>query len=219
LKDGYILAASSPPPDVKESEGKVKAFSGKAVVAMAKPAERQGLILTPDMPRMEPDVGTVVSAGEGVELSLGDEVFVVWNHGKHMSGFDAGGYAPDCEIRMFGCAAAVGRKAVRVPWNRSILAMKDGDDIKATQGNVVIDMGNTVAQSEGGILLTDESQYRSCKGTIVSVGSMVPDEYKEGATVYYMANLMLPFKALSVGDTPKNYGVIPYEGILCEVCE
>lgn len=209
----------------------VRAFPNCTVVEMHPVPESSGGVLIADGPgaewRLRPDVGVVISAGDGVPLLPGETVAVRHDHGKRVENFRSGSYQARGEVRLYGCAAMSGRKAVRVPYWRSIVALVDYDNeqtLKATGKNVVIDRGDIVERTEGGIILPESATYRPTIGTIVSVGADVPPDFRPGMRVMYMANLMLPTRGL-VGpnadgvSVPKNYGIIEYSGILAEVEE
>lgn len=169
-----------------------------------------------------PDMGTVLAAGPGVPLLPGQQVLCRATHGKHLSGFKLRGRQLDGIVRMYGRAATTNGGATRIPWWESVPVMLDGGCPRATHRNVVIDRGEIITESEGGILYTQDSTYRPTKGTVVSIGSMAQKQFpelREGATVYYLANSMLPLKGFKLGGEYKNYGVIDMDGILCEVVE
>lgn len=205
----------------KVSKECVRAYMGRTVVQMAHPLEAIGSVYLPSSANMETDVGVVVSAGPDVSLLPGDVVLVHPEHGKHMRGFRSGWYRPDTEVRFYGCAAASGGKAVRVPWHRSILGMIDGKTVRATEHNVVIDRGPVNKTSGGGIWLPDSETYRPSEGVVVSVGPKCDPDIKVGSKVVYMANLMLPIKGFAgygeLDDSERNLGIVHESGILCEV--
>lgn len=207
----------------------VRAFPHCTVVAMCNVPDSSGSIIIPKGEdaeyRMRPDVGVVLSAGSGVPLIPGDLVAVKHDHGKWVEGFHSGDFHTDLQVRFYGCAAMSGRKAIRVPYWRSILALIDYDNeqpLRATGKQVIIDRGDIIEKTDGGVILPSSATYRETVGTIVSTGADVPPEYRVGSKVIYTANLMLPCRGLfgySEDGTkvPKNYGIIEYTAILAEV--
>jgi hypothetical protein len=78
------------------------------------------------------------------------------------------------------------------------LARDDNEmELEATGRNVLI-RRDPVVRSEGGLLFPDDSVYRTCLGTVVSVGSLVR-EVRVGDRVHYSPMGLLDFL---FGDDP-----------------
>lgn len=199
---------------------------GCTVVEMVPIPERSGEVLIANGQgaewRIQPDVGTVLAAGSGVGLIPGDQVLVDHSHGKRLVNFYAGQYTAKQEVRMYGCACQSGGKAVVVPWFRSILATMEDEKLRASDYNVIIDRGDIVEQTDGGVYLPDNHTFRESKGVVVSAGAGC-SPLEPGMTVFYMANLMKPLKGYfgyKDGEkVPKNYGIVPFRGVLCQIIE
>lgn len=195
-------------------------FDGCVVVAMGK--YRENSIAFHLTEGDTPDYGTVVASSPEIPLFFGDRVYVHPAHGKHMKGVRVNGRVIPSEVRMYGRAAVVGGKATKIEWWKSIMAKEDDGQPKATWDNVIIDRGDVIKETEGGILLTESSTYRPSKGVVVSIGEMAKRRHpdlREGSVVYYLANCMIPMRGLKVGEKYVNWGVVPSDGILCEVLE
>lgn len=204
----------------EDEAGLVYCFSGCAVVAMC---GYGGSGLAAAFSEADtPDVGEVISAAPEIPIRFGTRVYLNPLHGKHIKGFAVFGRSLECEVRILGRAAVIGGGVAKVPWWRSIVATDQSGEPRATWDNVIIDRGEIVKETEGGILLPEAATYRPSKGVVVSIGEHAARKHpdlKVGSVVYYIANSMIPMRGLKVGGEYKNWGVITSDGILCEVLE
>lgn len=175
-------------------------YNGRTVVEMAPVPERQGVILIPQTDgienRMRPDMGTVLAAGADIPLLPGDVVLVNHIHGKSISGFRAGEYVAEEEVRIYGRAAQSGGKVVKIHWADSILATLEWEEgtertvssatLKPVLDRVVVRRSGKHHKTSGGIELTEASKFRDTKGVVVAVGPGC-HEVKVGDKVIYMA--------------------------------
>jgi chaperonin GroES len=203
-------------PDVDPEACRIlRPFRHVVVVEMCRKAESFGTVLASySNELLGPDCGVVIGVGAHAarELKVGDLVLVNHAHGKHMRPFRVGGVGTDGEVRFYGCAAVVGGKSRLVPWWKSVMAVMDGDEIRPTGSNVLIDRGDVVESTSGGILLPDDAKYRPTIGRVVAKGPQANPEIRVGSTVVYMATLVKRVEGVG-----KNLGIVPSDAVLAEV--
>jgi co-chaperonin GroES (HSP10) len=177
--------------------------------------------------RLSPDAGTVLAAGPDVPLMPGDTVFFDHEHGKRISGFVAGDYETEREVRIFGRAAKTNGDTVIIPWEESILGEidVDGNDLRDARllpyGDWVLVRRDPLHdQSEGGILLSQGATSRPSKGVVVAKGTKARD-VEIGERVIYQArtttNLQSFKHVLCPAMQDDNLVLMKSASILCVV--
>ncbi len=227
-RPNVIQLGGEPPawlePALREQHG-IRPLPGVVVVEMDEPRHKQGSLYLPDelQGKFRADSGTVIAVADNVPLVPGDRVLVSPYDGKWMTGFRSGGYRSNGEVRIYGRVALPGEAARVVPWTRSVRAVTsveaEGIRIRPTGKNVLI-RRETLHETMGGIMLTDEERYREPIATVLSVGPDCESGLTEGDRVIYLngACKKAILADLEFGtDAEKNLALICEDGILTRI--
>jgi co-chaperonin GroES (HSP10) len=169
-----------------------------AFVEMFPPTLSWGSLLLPDRVagRLRPDAGTVLAVGSGLpDLAPGDQVLVMPYRGNWFEGFRVGDYAAEGQVRVYGVASMNEREHVAEDAYVSVRG-KLGVLFPEAVGPWVFIRRDPVTASSGGVLLTDDEQFRSGLATVVSAGcrALGPDGsslLSRGDRVLYHGNAIV----------------------------
>lgn len=164
---------------------------GCTAVEMWPVAHDMGGIIIPDKfaKRMRTQVGTVLSAGQGVDVSPGDVAIVHPLDGQWIDGFGVGAYEAQGEVRLYGVMCEKLGEPISVPWDESLLAKIEADMIVPLGHNMTLKMPER-REKRGEVYLPNRMQDREDRATVLDVGSRLERTFKVGGE----------FRTLQPGD-------------------
>lgn len=204
--------------DFEAASAALKCPRGRVAVEMLEAETKYGLLFLPDKlgANLRPDVGVVVAAGHDVPLEQGDVVIVRGYDGTWREEVSIGNYTPVGQLRSYGVfVPTVGDPVVIKWWDSIVGVLLKGKHIKPTGNNMVV-LRDPEITSDGGILLSSRSTYRSNLATVVRVG---PDcvDVREGDRVLYCPKSCLDIDLGTEGS--EDLAIISESGIELIICE
>lgn len=210
---------------------------GVIIIEMDPWQEKVGLIELPDQVamRLRPTTGTVLARGVDVhgilkpnsdasEVNPGDRVIIERYGGDWFKNAWFGAYDCKGQVRVFGDYS---REFVhRIHPLKHVLGVMEANQIRAIHSKTLI-RRDTCPSEEGGILLTERTQPRNQKATIVSMGSdalrMFPD-LQVGDRVFYRGQAIVNeiddlAREFNLPGDPVDYCFVDAENILAVLNE
>lgn len=185
--------------DWQKASRSIRALRGRVVVEMLPVPEKVGLIHLPDSnANIRPDVGVVLAnslkalnpydrktmsqyhpycTAKGVVVLpplVGALVAVRPYDGTWLEGADCGEYTPKGQIRVYGTFSQYAEPQ-RCDWWDSIICEIQADMTLKPYGDKIIFKLDPILSTEGGIILADQSKYRTGMATVQAVGPLVFD--------------------------------------------
>lgn len=176
------------------------------------------LITESDQARFRPDSGTVVSSRDP-EFSPGQQVLVRPYRGVWFRHFSIGDYRANTsrgEVRFYGTISANCYNPV-FEGAKPIVATIEPGRVQAKKKWVFVKR-DELKDNVNGIYIPDAAQSRTCRGTVVSVGSQV-DEVKEGDYITYngkgICNVQIEdVEYYGLNGSPDDYCFVPESELL-----
>lgn len=201
----YLACDDSNPPDWETAAKHLRPTEGVVIVEMLPAPKRVGVIWLPDVSRetrvedetvagFESSVGVVLAVGEGVPLSAGQRVLVLDGDGCEFEDFRAGAYIAKGMVRMFGRVAPEEDDTFtapyqgyieNLPWEESIVAIIEGNDVQPTGTNILIQKDPFEHKSRSGIFIPDVGQERASTATIIECGPDCRETANGNRIVYH----------------------------------
>lgn len=171
-----ITVRELPQCDWQTGNRAIKCPPGRVVVEMAEAETQRGVLHLTDefAANMRPDIGTVIAVGDGVDLEPGEVVLVRGYDGTWRRSFVSGDYQPSGELRFYGVYCGSYGEPQVSPWYESIVATMDSNMSVHPKGIwVKVKRDPCKEQTDGGVLLHADHEYRSNIGTVLEVGEWV----------------------------------------------
>lgn len=191
------------------------------MVLMDQQEQEQGGILIPENAGGDrPDSGTVISAGKDTGFGIGDHVLVCPYAGIWFRNFVISGYKL-WEVRTYGIGDLDEHDSIRYQPGEVVPAVINNveqiTDIQMKQDWCLIKRDPNKV-SEGNILLTDKSNYRTHKAEVIAVGPKCNELSPGDRIIYHGPSIMIGLKNLvgmipSMEGNPDDYCFIKESGV------
>ncbi len=228
LSPKVVLPAVAPDIDWRLAHAAFRdVHPGVIIIEMDPWQEKVGLIELPDQVamRLRPTTGTVLARGEHAsEVNPGDRVIIERYGGDWFKNAWFGAYDCKGQVRVFGDYS---REFVhRIHPLKHVLGVMEANQIRAIHSKTLI-RRDTCPSEEGGILLTERTQPRNQKATIVSLGRdalrMFPD-LQIGDRVFYRGQAIVNeiddlAREFNLPGDPVDYCFVDAENILAVLNE